>query len=192
MAVFTRNVLESIYFQEATKKNLHTASVVEVLQVSISLGSNFKGVSASDRLLMRETLVRSGGIINKSISETLDISETNKQKHVSPYVNETLVLDEGVTGYVIPQGLFWAGDLSPPYQTSPDAITKEIPVGAIDGVNADFVLAAPLVNSEMLIVYVNEVLQILGTHYTFSVDTITFNGGYIPAVNSDLLTYHRT
>lgn len=72
-------------------------------------------------------------------------------------------------------------------------VTRETPVGSIDGVNVDFVLAnVPSVGSEE--VYLNGLLQDEGAtnDYTIVADTITFNVAVTPQVGDKIrVSYFR-
>jgi len=58
--------------------------------------------------------------------------------------------------------------------------------GSVDGVNATFTTPTTY---DILLVYVNGVLQRAGTHYTISGTTLTFTSGFIPATGDWLAGY---
>lgn len=53
--------------------------------------------------------------------------------------------------------------------------TQEVPTGTVNGVNDTFTLSAIPVYSSTVMLYVNGILLIQGTHYTITNDTITMN-----------------
>ncbi len=72
------------------------------------------------------------------------------------------------------------------------AVDSEVPTGAIDGVNADFVLAfTPIATSEH--VYKNGLRQFVGASndYTIVTDTITFVAGNLPQTGDRVIVDYR-
>ncbi len=189
MAVFNKYIFEYLDLRQTPTKNLHTADVVERLSILMGLDSNFKIFQIDERLRFTEDASRLHGIINMDISETLSLDETPTPRLDSPYVVESLSLQEGASGHVVPQGYNWAGDLSPPYQSLSGDIIREVPAGDVDGVNDTFVLTLPVGATSLLTLYVDNILQ---TEYTLVSDTITFNVGFEPPEGSQLLAYYRS
>lgn len=67
---------------------------------------------------------------------------------------------------------------------------QEVPTGAVDGVNDTFTLSEIPISSESLLIEVNGVVQVQGTHYTVVDDVVTFQAGAIPATESVVYAYY--
>ena len=63
----------------------------------------------------------------------------------------------------------------------------EVPSGTVDGSNKVFTLASSPIPAASLMLFVNGVFQVQGTHYNLSGATITFTDGNVPA-SGDIIT----
>lgn len=63
--------------------------------------------------------------------------------------------------------------------------TQEVPTGTVNGVNDTFTLSASPIYSSAVMLYVNGLLLIQGTHYTITNNTITMTS----APNTGQLLY---
>lgn len=116
------------------------------------------------------------------------VSFTAPTTITSPYTLKWPVAQGAANTKLVNDG---SGNLS--WATGPVTITREVPSGTINGVNAVFTLAfTPIVGSEM--VFLNGLLQNVGSgnDYTISGGTITFEAAAIPETGSTLLvTYQK-
>ncbi len=194
MAVFDLFIFEIIGVQEATRKNLHTANVAEQLFLVSDPRSNYH--TTAERLALTETLSRVGGIIKKNVSEIIAFTEDLSVKHQNFRITETLVLNEGLTAYLVDSGGGYS-DITAPCCTSQSPLTfgiavQETPVGTIDGANTVFTISIEPAQVESLLVYLNGLLQRNDPSgdYTFSGVTITFNVGSTPQTGDSLIAYY--
>jgi hypothetical protein len=73
----------------------------------------------------------------------------------------------------------------------PQFVDLEVPVGAIDGVNATFTLANPPNPATSLVLFRNGVVQQPGLDYTLNGSTVQFMAGAIPQPGDTLTVWYR-
>lgn len=68
MVVFTKNILESLIFTEALRKNYHTGNISEAIILTETLSDKYKIADISETINLRE-------LLRKSVTKTYDINE---------------------------------------------------------------------------------------------------------------------
>lgn len=75
--------------------------------------------------------------------------------------------------------------------TTANFVDDETPSGTINGSNAVFTLAHTPASASDLTLYLNGLLQTMGTDYTLSGTTITFSSDEVPQTGDELLAFYR-
>lgn len=180
-------VVEALVFVEALFPRVLLYDVGDILVLSEFANSS----ALYESLTILETLT---AVSLKTLSDALVLTEVltcNVTKNMP--VSETLILTEGLSGYLVSAGLpigITAAFCLTPSPLITGIIMQETPTGTIDGVNRVFGISTPPIQINSLQVFVNGILQQVTLDYTFTGTTITFTVPATPQIGDTIVAYY--